>query len=113
MQTQGRTDIIDITPRIQSVIAESALQEGSLLLFAVGSTAGLTAGFVSWLLRGGSLLASMMSTLPLLNRFDPLSITYTTKRDTEKDKQGQKGGKGKKEKTVADLFDRSQRNDDA
>ena len=37
-------------------------------------TASLTAGIVSWVLRGGSLLASLMSTVPLLNRFDPLPI---------------------------------------
>jgi hypothetical protein len=40
----------------------------------LGSTAGVTAGIVGWILRGGSLLASMMTTLPLVNRFDPLPI---------------------------------------
>ncbi|HKJ53352.1 MAG TPA: VCBS domain-containing protein, partial [Gammaproteobacteria bacterium] len=40
----------------------------------MGTTATLTAGIVSWVLRGGSLLASLMSTVPLLNRFDPLPI---------------------------------------
>ena len=49
---------------------------------ALGSTASLTVGFVSWILRGGSLLASMITTLPLLNRFDPLPIIKTN--DTTK-----------------------------
>ena len=40
----------------------------------LGSTISLTAGFVSWVLRGGSLLASFMSTVPVLNNFDPLPI---------------------------------------
>jgi VCBS repeat-containing protein len=40
----------------------------------LGSTASLTAGIVGWILRGGSLLASLMSTVPVLNRFDPLPI---------------------------------------
>ncbi len=40
----------------------------------MGGTASLTAGIVSWVLRGASLLASLMSTVPLLNRFDPLPI---------------------------------------
>ncbi len=40
----------------------------------MGTSASLTAGIVSWVLRGGSLLASLMSTVPLLNRFDPLPI---------------------------------------
>ena len=40
----------------------------------MGTTATLTAGIVSWVLRSGSLLASLMSTVPLLNRFDLLPI---------------------------------------
>jgi hypothetical protein len=49
----------------------------------VGSTASLTVGIVSWILRGGALLASFMSTVPLLNRFDPLPILKT--REDEED----------------------------
>ncbi|MCP5093276.1 MAG: hypothetical protein GY949_20390, partial [Gammaproteobacteria bacterium] len=49
----------------------------------MGSTASLTVGIVSWVLRGGSLLASFMSTVPLLNRFDPLPILKT--REDEED----------------------------
>jgi len=53
----------------------------------MGSTASLTAGIVSWVLRGGSLLASFMSTVPLLNRFDPLPILKSReeKEDLEED----------------------------
>jgi VCBS repeat-containing protein len=53
----------------------------------MGSTASLTAGIVSWVLRGGSLLASLMSTVPLLNRFDPLPILKSReeKEDVEED----------------------------
>jgi VCBS repeat-containing protein len=40
----------------------------------MSTTTTLTAGIVSWVLRGGSLLASLMSTVPLLKRFDPLPI---------------------------------------
>ena len=49
----------------------------------VGSTASLTVGIVSWVLRGGALLASFMSTVPLLNRFDPLPILKN--REDEED----------------------------
>ncbi len=48
---------------------------------ALGSTAGLTAGFVSWILRGGALIASMLSSVPLLNRFDPLPILRTQEQN--------------------------------
>jgi VCBS repeat-containing protein len=40
----------------------------------IGSTMGLTAGFIGWVLRGGSLLASMMSSVSVLGSFDPLPI---------------------------------------
>ncbi|RLC59030.1 MAG: hypothetical protein DRI30_01525, partial [Chloroflexi bacterium] len=40
----------------------------------MGSTVSLTAGFVGWALRGGSLLASMMSSVSVLGSFDPVPI---------------------------------------
>ncbi|MCK5663563.1 MAG: hypothetical protein KAI17_08755, partial [Thiotrichaceae bacterium] len=53
----------------------------------LGSSISLTAGFVSWVLRGGSLLASLMSTVPLLNKFDPLPILKTkSNKDKAKEK---------------------------
>jgi hypothetical protein len=46
----------------------------------LGSTASLTVGIVGWILRGGALLASLMSTVPVLNRFDPLPILKKNKK---------------------------------
>ncbi len=42
LKTKGNTDIIDITSKVQEKINESGLKEGNVLVFAVGSTAGLT-----------------------------------------------------------------------
>ena len=75
---------------------------------ALGSTAGLTAGFISWILRGGSLLASMMSTLPMLNRFDPMAIVGT--KTTEKKKK--KLEKDSVEAKVDEMFANQKRDDD-
>jgi hypothetical protein len=63
----------------------------------VGSTASLTVGIVSWVLRGGALLASFMSTVPLLNRFDPLPILKA--REDEEDEEGDEPGDDDDEKT--------------
>ena len=54
---------------------------------AVGSS--LTVGYVLWLLRGGTLVASMVSTLPAWTLIDPLPIldTYALGRDDEEDKE--------------------------
>jgi len=48
----------------------------------VGSTLSLTAGIVGWVLRGGSLLVSMMSSVSVLGGFDPLPILKKS-RDKE------------------------------
>ena len=40
--TRGRTDIVDLTGRIQELVNAAGWSEGSVLVFAVGSTAGVT-----------------------------------------------------------------------
>lgn len=42
VETKGRTDIIDITTKVEETISESGLNEGSALVFVPGSTAGVT-----------------------------------------------------------------------
>jgi secondary thiamine-phosphate synthase enzyme len=42
LSTKGFTDIIDITPDIQSLLSKSGFSEGQALVFMPGSTAGLT-----------------------------------------------------------------------
>jgi hypothetical protein len=63
--------------------------QGLLNLLAkstTGMTLTLSAGIVTWALRGGSVLASMLSSMPLWKGFDPLPvITGTRKHDTEDD----------------------------
>ena len=46
----------------------------------LGTTVTLTAGFVSWILRGSALLNSFLLSVPLLKRFDPVPILKTTKK---------------------------------
>jgi VCBS repeat-containing protein len=74
----------------------------------VGATTSLTAGIVSWVLRGGSLLASLMSTVPLLNRFDPLPIlkSRSDEEDVEPDDDTEiTGPVGEQHKRIDDMFD--------
>ncbi|MCK4303260.1 MAG: secondary thiamine-phosphate synthase enzyme YjbQ [Candidatus Eisenbacteria sp.] len=42
LETEGFTDMHDLTPRINDLRRADGLQEGSVLLFVPGSTAGLT-----------------------------------------------------------------------
>jgi VCBS repeat-containing protein len=77
----------------------------------VGATTSLTAGIVSWVLRGGSLLASLMSTVPLLNRFDPFPIlkSRNDEEDVEPDDDTETTGPvGENHKRVDNMFNGKQ-----
>jgi hypothetical protein len=59
----------------------------------VGTTAvsvtGLTVGYVLWLIRGGTLLASLVSSLPAWCAFDPLPVldNFDASEDRRRDKE--------------------------
>jgi secondary thiamine-phosphate synthase enzyme len=42
LSTQGNTDIIDITPRVEQIIADSEVASGMVLLFTPSSTSAFT-----------------------------------------------------------------------
>jgi len=46
---------------------------------AVGTTASISAGYVIWALRGGALVSSFLSSVPLWKGFDPLPVLAATK----------------------------------
>jgi secondary thiamine-phosphate synthase enzyme len=67
-ETTGQTDIIDISGNVQEEVLQSHVQDGSILLFISGSTAGLTtiefeSGVVNDLRRA-------------INRIAPKNIPY-------------------------------------
>jgi len=42
LDTQGDTDIIDVTSRVEGIVASSGIKDGIVLVFAPGSTAAIT-----------------------------------------------------------------------
>ena len=46
----------------------------------------LTAGFISWVLRGGALSAALLSTMPMWKGFDPLPL-LAARRSKDEDKR--------------------------
>jgi secondary thiamine-phosphate synthase enzyme len=42
LQTQGETEIVDVTPQIAALVTKHGLRHGQVLVFVVGSTAGIT-----------------------------------------------------------------------
>ena len=54
--------------------------------YIAATSIGVSAGFVSWILRGGSLMASFLSSVPLFREFDPLPIAMRNKKAVDKNK---------------------------
>jgi secondary thiamine-phosphate synthase enzyme len=42
LKTKGNGDIIDITENVNAVVAQSGISQGTVTVFSVGSTAGIT-----------------------------------------------------------------------
>lgn len=42
LSTKGFTDIIDISAELQTILSDSGFEEGNIIVFVSGSTAGLT-----------------------------------------------------------------------
>jgi hypothetical protein len=57
-----------------------------------GSSFVLSAGFLTWALRGASLLASVAASLPAWQGFDPLPVLAAKKRDKKKDEDRDDNG---------------------
>jgi hypothetical protein len=52
---------------------------------ATGMSLVMSAGFVSWLLRGGALAATLLSTIPMWKGFDPLPMLLVPKKRRKED----------------------------
>jgi len=58
---------------------------------ATGVSVSFAAGYVIWLLRGGSLLASLLAATPLWKSFDPLPVlAFWEKRKKQRRRPGEK-----------------------
>jgi hypothetical protein len=70
----------DILEEVASNPLQAAFKGGSFVL---------SAGFLTWALRGASLLASVAASMPAWQGFDPLPILAAKKRDKKKDEDEQ------------------------
>ena len=57
----------------------------TLLGSAMATSVGLSAGYVIWMLKGGSLLASVLASVPAWQIADPLAILAGSRRDDDED----------------------------
>jgi hypothetical protein len=91
----GTTDILE------------EVQHNTLQATFKGSSFVLSAGFLTWALRGASLLASVAASLPAWQGFDPLPVLAAKKRDKkakDEDDSDEKNEDDWQEKRVQRLF---------
>ncbi len=70
--------------RLRDEFHELGLSDRTVIGSAVVASAGLSAGYVVWMLRGGLLISSMMFSVPAWSIADPLTI-LAAQRDEEDD----------------------------
>jgi hypothetical protein len=91
-----KLDITTLPPDVYELVRGSldAVQEemGNEILIgktvvgsAIATSVGLSAGYVVWMLKGGSLLASVLSSLPAWQLADPLAILVGKIGDEDED----------------------------
>jgi hypothetical protein len=71
---------------VKEEIGKEMMLDRAVLGSAIATSVGLSAGYVVWMLKGGSLLASVLSSLPVWQLADPLAI-LVGKKDEENDEE--------------------------
>ncbi|MEQ1661564.1 MAG: Ig-like domain-containing protein [Thiobacillus sp.] len=71
--------------QVQDAIRQQLSLDKNTVASTLAVSTGLSVGYVLWLVRGGVLLSSLLSTLPAWRLIDPLPILGTLKRRDEHD----------------------------
>ncbi|MGI9487805.1 MAG: hypothetical protein ACR2RF_18375, partial [Geminicoccaceae bacterium] len=84
----NRAALWNALDRTQSDIRDESDFFGiTLTQISVGTSVTLTAGFVTWVLRGGALASALLTSMPAWQRFDPLMLIQKRRREDEEDKK--------------------------
>ena len=73
---------------------------------AAGVGISMTAGFVSWALRAGSMAASFLTAMPTWRHFDPMPILGADEKAQQDAATGEAEDDDERSKAVDDLFER-------
>ena len=66
---------------------QSAAYQKTVVYAVSGVSASFAAGFVSYLLRAGSLMSSFLATVPVWSSFDPVAILVSPTKKEKKKKE--------------------------
>ncbi|NNF47910.1 MAG: hypothetical protein HKN69_14185 [Desulfofustis sp.] len=79
-----REGLQEMRDDIDESYEEAAANQKTVVYAASGLSASFAAGFVSYLLRAGSLMSSFLATMPVWNNFDPVAILTRPKEDKKR-----------------------------
>ena len=95
---------------LEQAWAKESSDDRLLTNVAKGSGLTLSAGYVAWLLRGGSILTSLLATLPISTYFDPLpvlSVGFKKPKNLAQEAQAEKDQEDAEFEGLRDLFEES------
>jgi len=88
-----------------NLAAESGIRIETLTVGTVAGLSGvLSIGYITWVIRGGSLLASMLSALPAWRFADPLPVLEYADRKSKRRRRGQDIDDDEDEQAVDAMF---------
>ena len=97
---------------LENAMQEATQRQDLIARVATGTSLTLSAGFVAWLLRGGSLLSSLIAVLPAWRFFDPLPVVGANKRERQElavEERRARRAEEREFKGLRDLFSTSSR----
>ncbi|MCP5144159.1 MAG: DUF4347 domain-containing protein [Gammaproteobacteria bacterium] len=71
--------------QLRSLLDAETAQEQGLVASSIAMSTGLSIGYVVWLIRGGVLMTSMLSSLPAWRQLDPLPVLGHVSRNDDDD----------------------------
>jgi len=97
---------------LKEQISEAADKQSGQVKFMVGTAGGVTAGIVAgyslWVLRGVSLVASAIASLPVWGFFDPLPVLSRWEKTPQDDPEIDEESTDEDEKKLKKIFDADQ-----
>ena len=105
-----RRQLASMKRKIARMADSEDLKERIIVGTTTGATISFAAGYVIWLCRGGSLLASVLAAMPMWKWFDPLPVLAHWVNDREKRRSGKKKASAKHsdDEDAEALFDDSE-----
>ena len=83
--SNSNSDYIKELDRVREDVQHDVNLEQTVVASSMAATTGLSVGYVVWLVRGGVLLSSLMSSLPAWRMIDPLPVLGNLNDDSNGD----------------------------